>query len=126
MDRDQIKEMFIVEFAFLQDKFVIFDLNIEEARESNAEHIWKPGVYVFWHPKRGVIKIGRHLTNARKRAFEHLRDNTGGTMSKLLGDSETRLLLFTVKNDNDKHWPAALEIYFEERLKPEIKANRLG
>ncbi len=124
MDSDQIKAQFFAEFKALKDKFEIYDLSIAEARESNAEHIWKPGVYVFWHPTRCVIKVGRHLTNARKRALEHLRDHTGGTMSRL--DSNARLLFFNVKNVNDKHWAAALEIYFEEHLTPEIKSDRLG
>ncbi len=109
-----------------RNKFEIYDLSLAETENSQEQHIWKPGVYVFWHPVRGVIKVGRHFTNARKRAFEHLRDNTGGVMTTLKNDEGMRLLLFNVKKSEDKHWVAALEVYFEEQLSPEVKSGRLG
>lgn len=125
MDVTKIKKLFASEFGTIRDKFEIYDLPLTEAEHSQASHIWKPGVYVFWHP-RAVIKVGRNFTNSRKRAFEHLRDNTGGKMNQLRNDKEARLLLFNVKEPKDKHWVAALEVFLEEQLSPEIKSERLG
>lgn len=125
MKTTEIKNLFKIEFEAVRDKFEIYDLSLEEAEDSQAPHIWKPGVYVFYNHDR-TIKVGRHLTNSRKRALEHLHHNTGGKMSDLRNDQESRLLLFNVKNTKDRHWVAALEIFFEENLSPEIKAERLG
>ena len=124
----EIYRFFDDEFIQIKDKFVIYNLSLEEAEYSNEPHIWKSGVYVFWHPERKVIKVGRHLTNSRKRAFEHIKGNvnTGGTMAELKNQKETRLLLFNVIQPKDKHWVAALEIFFEEILNPQIKSGRLG
>lgn len=122
----EIKNLFEAEFEPVRSKFEIYNLPLAEAEHSNELHIWKPGVYIFWHPIRGVIKVGRSLDNSRKRAFEHLRDNTGGKMDILKNDKEARLLLFNMKDTNDKHWAAALEVFFEERLSPEIKSERCG
>ncbi len=77
MDTIAIRETFDIEFESLADKFEIYDLSISEARDSKAEYIWKSVVFVFWQPSR-IAKVSRHLTNARKRAFEHLPANTGG------------------------------------------------
>lgn len=126
MDITEIKNLFEKEFVALRNKFVIYDFSLADAENSKEQNISNPGVYVFWHPTRGVIKVGRHLENSRKRAFEHLRDNTGGVMTALRDDEGTRLLLFNVKKSEDKHWVAALEIYFEEQLSPEIRSRRLG
>jgi len=126
MDIAEVKDLFGKEFSAHRNKFEIYDFPLAEAENSEEQHIWKPGVYVFWHPIRGVIKVGRHLTNSMKRAFEHIRDNTGEVMTALKGDEGTRLLLFNVKESKDKHWVAALEVYFEERLSPEIKSGRMG
>ena len=126
MDITEVKYLFEKEFWAHRNKFEVYDLPLAKAENSHEQHIWKPGVYVFWHPTRGVIKVGRHFTNSRKRAFEHLRDNTGGVMTALKGDEGTRLLLFNVKESEDKHWIAALEVFFEEQLSPEVKSGRLG
>lgn len=126
MDVTEIKSIFEKEFETLQSKFEIYCMPLKDAASSKELHIWKPGVYVFWHPTRGVIKVGRHFTNSRKRAFEHIKDNTGGVMADLKIDEGTRLLLFNVKESKDKHWVAALEVYFEEQLSPEVKSRRLG
>ena len=126
MDTPEIKDIFEAEFQSVRSKFAIYDLPLSEAEHSQKPHIWKPGVYVFWHPDCAVVKVGRHLTNSRKRAFEHLRNNTGGKMAVLKDDKEARLLLFNVKESRDKHWVAALEVFFEERLSPEISSGRLG
>jgi len=126
MDITEIKNLFTKEFGALQNLFKIFDMPLKEVEGIKDPLITMPGIYVFWHPVRSVIKVGRHFTNSKKRALEHLRDNTGGVMAELKNDERTRLLLFNMKEIKDKHWVAALEIYFEEHLSPEVKSNRLG
>ena len=83
-------------------------------------------MYVWYHPEKEVLKVGRHLQNSRKRALEHIQANTGGVMNDYGEDSSTILLLFNVKSTDDIHWVAALEIYFENNIHPEVKAARLG
>lgn len=127
MKIEEVVKCFEKKFAFLRDKFVIYNLPIGEIRGSQEEHVWKPGVYVFWTPSEGVIKVGRHLTNSRKRALEHIQDNTGGRMRSIGSDPGDCLLLFNVKNEKeDMHWVAALEIFFELNLDPKIRSERLG
>lgn len=121
-----IKHLFEKEFGSLSEKFVIIELQIDTASDSQLPYIANPGVYVYWHPRKGVIKVGRHLNNSRKRALEHIRDNTGGTMAELLADNTARLLLFNVRDEKDVHWVAALEVYFESTLQPKIRSERLG
>ena len=125
MEIEEIKKLFEKEFSPHLGKFRVYDLSLEEAEASRDEHIAKPGVYVWWRPSE-VLKVGRNLMNSRKRALEHVRDNTGGIMAGLREDPSVRLLLFNVTDLADKHWPAALEIFFEERLGPVVPSKRLG
>ncbi len=122
----EIERIFVNEFAYFADKFAIFQLSVQDARKSQAKYVWHPGVYVWWNTNEGVIKVGRHLTNSRKRALEHIRDNTGEIMKDLADDDQTKLLLFNVKKPSDRHWVAALEVFFEIELSPRIKSERLG
>ena len=125
MEVSKIIEIFKQEFAFIADKFFIYDLLLDEARRTTADHIWKPGIYILWKPTK-VVKVGRHLTNARKRAFEHLTANTGGSMAALTDNPDARLLLFSLINPDDKHWVVAVEIFLERVLEPEVATRRLG
>jgi len=129
MQVNEIHDIFINEFGDLSAYFKCFELSVEEARVSDEQCIWNPGVYVWWHPKKGVIKVGRHLTNSRKRALEHIEANTAGQIRELAEDAQTRILLFNLI-DTDKelklHWVAALEIYFEHKLNPSIPSKRTG
>ena len=125
MEIAEIMECFSGEFAAIAGKFHIRHLAVSEAAACAENYVAHPGVYVFWRPG-GVIKVGRHLTNARKRALEHIVANTGGTMSGLAALDDARLLLFSVIDPADRHWVAALEIYFEKKLKPSVRAARLG
>ena len=123
-----IKELFDNEFFCLKNKIDVIILPVPEAKNSNIENIYNPGVYVFWKNNR-VWKVGRHLENSRKRAFEHITDNTSNgdyQMKDLDGDSNAFLLLFNVKKLEDKHWVAAIEIFFEIHLHPIIPSARLG
>lgn len=120
-----IINLFEEEFASLKERFEVNDLSLDKAEDTTIGVLDNPGVYVFWKDDK-VIKVGRHLRTARKRALQHVKDNTGGKMKKLEGDPDAHLLLFNVKNFDDRHWVAALEIFLELRLKPEIRSNRLG
>jgi hypothetical protein len=126
MQREDVINVFKSEFNPILEKFIVIDISVSEASDSIAEHVWKPGVYVFWHPQRGVIRVGRSFDNSRKRALQHLPANTGGVMANLASDFEARLILFNVKKSEDYFWVAALEVYLEKKLKPEIPAGRQG
>ncbi len=125
-DFKQIVELFNNEFSSLKDEFCLFNLSVKEASESKLDYIWHPGVYIWWHPDKGVVRVGRHLINSRKRALEHISYNTGGIIKELSEDNKTRVFLFNIKNIEKIHWVAALEIYFELKLEPSVKAGRLG
>ncbi len=124
MEKSNIINLFEDEFGFVKDKFNIieYSLNEETLHQNNGAAM--PGVYVFLKNEQ-VIRIGRSLSNSRKRALQHLEDNTAGWMKQLENDSETILLLFNIKHSEDLHWVAALEIFLEMKLKPEIP-SRLG
>ncbi|HDD44297.1 MAG TPA: hypothetical protein ENG63_05495 [Candidatus Desulfofervidus auxilii] len=64
--------------------------------------------------------------NSRKRALEHIRDNTAGIMKEICENNDTILILFNVKDSKDIHWVVALEIFFERSINPLIKSDRLG
>ncbi|MFQ5330111.1 MAG: hypothetical protein ACE5D4_09020 [Thermodesulfobacteriota bacterium] len=122
----KIENDFRSELGSIADKFEVFELSVADARTSDAQYVWHPGVYVWWHPSKGPVKVGRHLTNSRKRALEHIGANTGGVLASLGSDSSTKLLLFNVRNPEDRHWVAAIEIYFETVLDPSVPSDRLG
>ena len=119
-----IRRVFAAEFAPLGNKFSATTLRVGEAASSTDPLITRAGVYVFWKSDE-VIKVGRHFINVRKRALEHVRDNTGGTMATLATDPDARLLLLTTKPPN-LHWVAAAEIFLETVLNPSIPSKRLG
>lgn len=122
---DEIRALFWKEFSSLADRFRFMCLTLKQARDSSFEEPARPGVYVFWNGGE-VVKVGRSFTNARKRALEHVQDNTGGGMQALGESADARLLLFLVDDDEDIHWPAALEVFLEQRLNPRISSKRLG
>ncbi len=130
MDIATIKNIFETQFQGIRDKFQDpLVLGIQEARKSN---IIKPGVYVIWNKAYEALKVGRSLTNSRTRALQHLAKFTGykgenaEIMSSLENDPTTKIILFNVKNKEDFHWVAALEIYFELSVQPIIRAKRLA
>ena len=122
---------------FIENNFQPKDVT----KNFELEYIVKPGVYVIWKElddsfPSNIIKVGRHLRNSRFRAFQHLDAYYADYDTKsLFKDSEAKILLFnlikTIKDENkiiysDKHWAAALEIFFEENLHPIINSKRLG
>lgn len=133
---DEVIEVFKSEFNPILNKFKIIrvlkgkSFNIENIREAKdkANLIWHPGVYVFYGGGK-VWKVGRHLTNSRKRAIEHLVSNTHTqeySIKNLENISGAELILFNVIDPKDSHWVAAVEIYLEKVLRPLIPSKRTG
>lgn len=120
---EEVKEVFSDEFRPILSKFEILDIPITKAK-SFHEAGDRPGVYIYWKNNQ-VLKVGRHLVNARTRALEHIRDNTGGEMDRLDNDPNCHLILFTV-DKSDLHWAATPEMFLELRLSPKFKSGRLG
>jgi hypothetical protein len=128
IDSNHILTLFESEFSFVKDRFKVIDLNVSELKSSVEECIYHPGVYVFYSAEK-IIKVGRHLVNSRKRALEHIRDNTMNEnleMKDLAIDPNVRVLLINVKNLADAHWVASVEIFLETCLTPLIRSKRLG
>ncbi len=120
-----IRQKFAAEFSFLNNEFEFHSLSLTDAQNTKDAGLARPGVYIFW--KEGnVIKVGRSFTNAKKRALQHVADNTGGTMGRLKKDVDVRLLLFLARDTKTVHWVAALEVFLEHGLLPAIRSKRLG
>lgn len=118
------------EFGCLKDKFNIILLSIKEARESDDPEVTMPGVYIYWKDDN-ILKVGRHLVNSRKRALEHIRDNTGEEVGIPMKSIDTckencGIVLINCENEEEYHWVAAIEIYMERVLKPMIRSQRTG
>ena len=119
----EILEIFRSEFSPLLGKFTVHDLPLDAARDTKDAAVSRPGAYVYWNPEHGAIKVGKSQSNARKRALQHIDDNTKNErlqMSTLADDITCHLLLFTVPRDRDIHWILSLECFLEWRLKPVI------
>ena len=126
-EMEKIIETFELEFNSISDKFEIIEENVRNLPNSKKEFIHNPGVYVFFN-NNGIIKVGRHLKNSRKRAYEHIIANTKNNsieMKNLPDFPDSKVLLLNVKNKNDIHWVAAVEIFLEIQLKPLIRTKRL-
>ena len=141
MTIEEIKEMFHKEFESIRDKFTIIhllsvdtsskrSLDREVIRKINIENIYHPGVYVFYG-NGSPYRVGRHFTNTRLRVMQHIDANTGDEANNILHLNEfpdREVLLFNLKDPKDFHWAAALEVFFEDRLKEILKipAKRQG
>lgn len=119
-----IRRHFDDEFSPVADKFETFDLQKPDWRNHELLAAARPGVYVWFDAARDkVMKVGLSLVNARARALQHLRDDTGGKMAAMAENPDARLVLYTLAEE-DKHWAAALEIYFERELDPLVRSLR--
>ncbi|GGG39836.1 hypothetical protein GCM10011414_06620 [Croceivirga lutea] len=129
MITSKIKASFQEEFGSITHLFTIIEEPLSSLAACTKTHVYNPGVYVFVLDNQ-VIKVGRHLTNSRKRALEHIRDNTSGKgvfqMKSLADKPETKVILFNVSDPKNYHWVAAVEIYLENKLEPLIKSGRTG
>ncbi|RJX17072.1 MAG: hypothetical protein C4575_14150 [Desulforudis sp.] len=126
MTINELKDLFEQEFKIIRDIFAVLIVPAPDAAKSNEKYIWHPGVYVWWHPEYGVVKVGRHFTNSRKRALEHIRDNTDNKLRDIGQDTSAKLILINVKDLKDYHWVAAVEIFLEDNTDPKIKSKRKG
>lgn len=120
---DRVVNLINTEFKDNAQLFRYYNSKLKEVDLHNDDLV-RPGVYV--HHKYGkAIKVGRHFDNVRKRALEHIQDDTGHEMAALKNDDAAELLLITV--DKDKYyWAATLEIFLEINLKPKISSKRIG
>ena len=140
MIKEQIIRMFESEFGFIQDKFEIMDLlgnnspmdykTIEFLALPSKDYniVWHAGVYLFIGNDQ-VYRVGVSLKNSRHRVMQHLDVGTskdGNSVMDIDKYPDKSILLFNVKNMEDRHWLLALEAYFEEKLNPLIKASRIG
>lgn len=123
---EEVKRVFESEFLPIRERFCILELHAGEAQHSNEKYVWHPGVYVWFHPEKGVLKVGRHFTNSRKRALEHVSDNTGGIIASYFSKPDTRLILFNVKDPDAYHWVAAVEVFLERKTSPFVPSKRQG
>ena len=124
-----VKNIFEKEYSSLLSKFNTFELSIKDAYKNGTKEVNSPGVYVFWHPQHGVIKVGKSQSNSKKRSLEHIHDNTHNgdiNMNILKNDNDAILLLFNIKSDADIHWLLSLEAYMEWNTSPAIPAGRMG
>ncbi len=122
----KITDTFAKEFGFLQSKFIIIEENLNDLANSKKDCVYHPGVYIH-HRGDDIIKVGRHLTNSRKRALEHITSNTKNEqieMKDLKKDSNSKVTLLNVRDPEEYHWVAAIEIYMENNLNPIIKSKR--
>lgn len=138
---DSIIELFEKEFAPIKEKFKVIKLlsdnsdekrvlESEEIRRIKIDYVHNPGVYVFYG-NGSPYRVGRHLTNTRKRVMQHYNENTSKDNFNIrqLNDFDDReVILFNLIDLKDMHWAAALEIFLEDRLKGDLKipAKRQG
>lgn len=108
------------EFDAKGEPFECFTLGKDQWRDPSLLLAARPGVYVWFNTEQErVIRVGMSTINARARALEHIRDNTGKTMTAMAEQSQLTLVLFT-REDKDKNSIAKLEKYLENALDPVI------
>ena len=126
---DEVIEKFQLEFGVIADCFEVLQLSVAEANSTVDPRSNRPGIYVYWHPEYEVVLVGKSQSNSKKRALQHISDNSRNdvvALSDLADDPNLRLLLFNVNEDKSKHWVLALEAFFEWNIEPVIKAWRIG
>ena len=124
-----VRELFNKEFDVLTKKFSTSELTIQEASSNSSKEVNSPGIYVYWHPKHGVLKVGKSQSNSKKRALEHIRDDTRKddiSIKELSKEKETVLLLLNIVDSKDLHWLLSLEAFLELKTTPSIPAGRIG
>jgi len=124
-----VKDRFKNEYRSLLDRFNIIELKIDDAMTNSSNEVNRPGIYVFWSPEHGVIKVGKSQSNSKKRSLQHIQDNTNKgdiNMNALPENKDVVLMLFNIINDKDMHWLLSLEAFMEWNTNPSIPAGRIG
>lgn len=140
MIKDEILQAFDSEFGFIKEKFEIMDLlsnnipmedypirNLALPSE-NFNIVWYPGVYMFIGNNL-LYRVGVSMRNSRARVLEHLNVGTskgGHSILDIDKFDDKSILLINVKDKKDRHWLLSIELFFEERFNPLIKAGRKG
>lgn len=138
--RQKLIDAFETEFSFIRDKFEVMDLlsnstpmdyeTIEYLKLPSEDYniVWYPGVYAFIG-NNSLYRVGVSLHNSRARVMQHLdacTSKNGYGIWDIENCEDRAILLFNVKNKDDRHWLLALEAYFEKKFTPLIKAGRIG
>jgi len=121
---EQLEKIFYEAYGILTRRFEIFTIPMKEVNRDPRVEETRPGVYVYWTPKDGVVKIGRSFDNSRKRALSHV--NTTEGMENIHRDPTAILYLFNPTDGKDFHLVAGLEVLFEIELEPKVRSKRLG
>ena len=138
--KKRIIESFESEFRFLKDKFEIIDLlanntpmdyeTFEYLKLPSEQYniVWHPGVYIFIGNNE-LYRVGVSMRNSRSRVMEHLAAKTsknGHCIWDIDNFPDKSILLFNVRNRDDRHWLLSLEVFLETKFQPKIKAGRIG
>jgi|GEM_PF-4695515 len=64
----EVRSAFTTAFDAHKDKFSLPEGDVDWAKTTKQDY--GPGVYVWWHPDHGALKVGVSAVNARNRALE--------------------------------------------------------
>jgi hypothetical protein len=138
--KQQIIVAFESEFGFIKDKFELIDLlannspmdykTIEYLKLPSEDYniVWHPGVYIFIGNNE-LYRVGVSMRNSRARVMEHIVAQTskdGICILDIDKYSDKSILLINIKNQQDRHWLLALEVFLETKFQAKIKARRIG
>jgi len=115
--------------AHARENAAFRNIPLGEAEENRDISVNSPGIYVYWREDLGVIKVGKHQINSKKRALEHIRDGTNNQqfdMRTLQGDKGARLILFNLSDPTAMHWLSSIEAFIETNTLPIIPSQRRG
>lgn len=138
--KERVLNEFFLEFGPIKDQFEVIDLLgnnspmdyevIKYLKLPSEENniVWHPGVYVFLGNNQ-VYRVGVSVRNSRARVMQHIKVSTqknGFSIKDINNYPDKSILLFNIKDPKDIHWLLALELFFERKLDPKIKAGRMG
>lgn len=129
LSQDEVISLFECEFGFVKERFVVRNISLHEAKTNQETSVNSPGIYVHWLNDLGVIKVGKSQSNSKKRALEHIKDNTKNNdfeMRLLDTDKGARLILFNILDKTNVHWLLSLEAFMDWNSNPVIQSDRIG
>ena len=131
LSQEEVILLFEQEFFPIRDKFIkpIINIQLKAAGENKAVSVNEAGIYIHWRSDLGVIKVGKSQVNSKKRALEHITDNTHNShfeMRHLQDDENARLILFNISDKKDIHWLLSVEAFMEWNSNPLIPSKRIG